>query len=297
MKRVDAHHHLWDLSVRPQPWMVGDALAPIARTFTAADYAEAADASDIDASVVVQTVSDEAETVELLALCSQFTRPSAVVGWVDLRADSVGERLDALRKGPGGGFLRGIRHQVHDEADPEWITRDDVRRGIRAVGERGLVYDLLLRPHHLAAATATAERLDDVLFVLDHAAKPAIGRGEWEPWASDLRTFARLPNTRVKLSGLLTESDWQAWSVDQLRPYVHEILDAFGPDRVMLGSDWPVCTLVVSHHDALAAHESALPELTPAERHAVRAATAVAVYQLAGPPSTDRTDSTTRGAL
>ncbi len=158
--RVDAHHHLWDLSVRPQPWMIGAALEPLARTFTVHDYAEATTTSAIEASVVVQTVSDEAETVELLALCDEVAGPSAVVGWVDLSSDNVGARLDALQAGTGGRFLRGIRHQVHDEADPEWIARGDVRRGIQGVGAHGIVYERLLRPQHLAAATATAARLD-----------------------------------------------------------------------------------------------------------------------------------------
>jgi L-fuconolactonase len=280
MIRIDAHHHLWDLAVRPQPWMVGETFAAIARTFTELDFAHAAAPTNIVASVVVQTVSDEAETIELLALCERAELPSAVVGWVDLTAPDVGDRLDALRAQPGGEVLRGIRHQVHDELDPDWIARPDVRRGLRAVAKRGLAYELLLRPEHLGPATATARELPDVRFVLDHAAKPAIREGELEPWASHLRTFALCPNTSVKLSGLLTECTTSAWSVDDLRPYVDVILEAFGPDRIMLGSDWPVCTLVAYHHDALLAHEAALPALSAAEWHAVRAATAARTYEL-----------------
>jgi L-fuconolactonase len=278
--RVDAHHHLWDLDVRPQPWMVGEALAPIARSFSIVDYAEATKESSIVASVVVQTVSDEAETVELLELCRTNQLPNAVVGWVDLTADDVGDRLDALLTQPGGPFLRGIRHQVHDEPDLEWITRADVRRGIEAVGARNLVYELLLRPEHLAAAMTTVNRLDDVQFVLDHAAKPEIATGTIEPWATDLRRLAMRPNVSVKLSGLLTECEWKTWTVDDLRPYVDVILDAFGPDRMMLGSDWPVCTLVADHHAALPALESALGELSPDEWYAVRAGTAARTYNL-----------------
>lgn len=286
MMRVDAHHHLWDLAVRPQPWMVGDDFAKIARTFTAADFASAARGSDIVASVVVQTVSDEAETVELLAGCEDSPHPRAVVGWVDLQRADVGDRIDALRSGIGGSFLRGIRHQVHDENDPEWIGRDDVRRGIRAVGERGLVYELLLRPEHLRTAESTVAELDEVRFVLGHAAKPAIGRQELEPWAADLRRFARRPNTVVKLSGLLTECDWTTWSVEDLEPYVEVILDAFGPDRIMIGSDWPVCTLVADYHDAIAAHEAALASISSTEWHAVRAGTAAEAYGLSVPSET-----------
>lgn len=281
MNRVDAHHHVWDLSVRPQTWMSGDLFAPIARSFSMADFCAVASGAGIDASVVVQTVSDETETVELLALCEREPLLGAVIGWVDLRADDNGDRIDALRSQPGGGFLRGIRHQVHDEPDVAWICREDTMRGLAAVGSRGLVYELLLRPEHLVPATSVASRLDNLTFVVDHAAKPAIAHNGLEPWATDLRRLARLPNVVCKLSGLLTECDWRSWNVEQLRPYVEVVLDAFGPDRVMSGSDWPVCTLAASYGQSLAAHDNAMPMLSAPERHAVLAGTATSVYRLA----------------
>lgn len=250
MFRVDAHHHLWDLSVRDQPWIDGPALAPLRRSFALDDLVDAA--VGIDLTVVVQTVTEPGETSDLLALAAEHELIGGVVGWVDLTAPDVPDALAAL----GSEWLVGIRHQVQGEPDPHWLCRADVRAGLRAVADAGLVYDLLTLPHQLPAAIETVRALDDLVFVVDHLSKPPIASGELEPWATDMRALAAHEHVVCKLSGLVTEADWDRWTVDDLRPYTDVVLDAFGPDRIMFGSDWPVCTLAARYEQWLSAAEA-----------------------------------------
>ena len=180
----------------------------------------------------------------------------------------------------GGAKLVGLRHQVQSEPDPDWLTRPDVLRGLAVVARVGLVYDLVITPGQLAAAARAAAAVPDLTFVLDHLGKPPIASARTDPWAADLRRLAALPNTAAKLSGLVTEADWHRWRVADLRPYAEVAFDAFGPARLMFGSDWPVCTLAASYPDVLAAARDLTAGLTPAEREAVFAGTATAVYGL-----------------
>jgi L-fuconolactonase len=252
--------------VREQPWITDD-MAAIRRSFGVADLAAAA--VGMDATVVVQTVCDAAETDELLAV----EEVAGVVGWVDLTAAGVAERLAELR----GTRLVGIRHQVQDEPDPRWLCRPDVRAGLRAVADAGLVYDLLTVPSQLEAAIETVRALPELQFVVDHLSKPPIASGELEPWASRIRALAAHENVACKLSGMVTEADWSAWTVEDLRPYAEVVLDAFGADRVMFGSDWPVCLLAASYGEVVRAAE----QLTSVhERDRIFGGTARRIYTL-----------------
>ncbi|QFR98169.1 amidohydrolase family protein [Streptomyces tsukubensis] len=286
---VDAHHHVWDLSVRDQPWITGEAMRPLRRNFSVAELAPQAAAAGADRTVVVQTVPEEDETVELLALAEGAGPVAAVVGWTDLTDPRVADRLAALRARPGGRYLRGIRHQAQDEADPRWLCRPDVRRGLRAVAEAGLVHDILVTPVQLPAAVETVAALPGARFVLDHLGKPPVATGELRPWADDLAGLAALANVDCKLSGLVTEADWHHWTVDGLRPYADHALRVFGPGRVLFGSDWPVCTLAADYAGVVDAARRLTAHLTPAERQAVFADNAVRVYGL------DRTSRTADG--
>jgi L-fuconolactonase len=277
---VDAHHHLWDLAVRDHGWITGPEMAPIRRDFGVADLAAVAVPEGVGATVLVQTVTDPTETPELLALAGQHDLVGAVVGWVDLTAAGVADDLAALAGGPGGRWLRGIRHLVQGEPDPEWLCRPDVRRGLAAVGAAGLVYELLTRPHQLPAAARTVAALPDVRFVLDHCAKPPIATGELEPWATDLRRLAGADNVVCKFSGLVTEADWRSWRVGDLAPYLDVVLAAFGPRRLAFGSDWPVCLLAASYAEVVAAAEELTAALSPAERDAIFRGTAQEAYHL-----------------
>jgi L-fuconolactonase len=249
------------------------------RNFLLPDYRAAA--PDVTASIVVQTVIVSGETPELLALASSpGSRIAGVVGWTDLTAPGVAARIAFLRGLPGGSALAGLRHQVQSEPDPGWLTRPDVLRGLAAVADAGLVYDLVITPGQLDAAIAAATALPRLRFVLDHLAKPAVATGEISRWADGLRRLAALPNTSAKLSGLVTEADWRQWQAGDLRPYTDVALDAFGPDRLMFGSDWPVCTLAASHADVLSAARELTAHLSPAERDAIFSGTAKRIYRL-----------------
>ncbi|MBT2444468.1 amidohydrolase family protein [Streptomyces sp. ISL-36] len=277
---VDAHHHLWDLAVRDQDWITGPALAPLRRTFSESDLRTETDASGVTATVLVQTVTVPEETPEMLSVARDSGLVAGVVGWTDLTAPDVAAALAALRALPGGEHLVGMRHQVQSEPDPAWLLRPDVRRGLKAVADADLAYDLVILPHQLPAAGAAAAALPELTFVLDHAAKPPVATGHVEPWATHLRAFARLPNTVCKLSGLLTEADWHTWTVRDLRPYADTLLDAFGPYRLMFGSDWPVCTLAASYARTLATATELADALSPPERAAVFGGTAMDTYRL-----------------
>lgn len=248
---IDAHHHFWDPGRREYPWM-GEELAAIRRRFGPEDLRGLLAANGITKTVLVQTVSSGDETEEFLRLAAATDFVAGVVGWVDLTDADVGARIASLQRGPGGHLLKGIRHQVHDEPDAGWLLREDVQRGIAAVGEAGLVFDFLVRARELPAATETARRHTDMRFVLDHAAKPRIIVGPRdEAWETAIAPLSDLPNVTCKLSGLVTEANWESWSRDELQPYVHRVLGWFGPGRCMFGSDWPVCLLAASYETVI----------------------------------------------
>jgi L-fuconolactonase len=272
---VDAHHHVWDLSVRDQDWIAED--SPLRRDFRVEDLAAEARAAGVDRTVLVQTVTMAEETPEFLALADAHALIAGVVGWTDLTRPDVADELARLRELPGGRFLKGVRHQVQGEPDPRWLLRADVRRGLTAVADAGLVYDLVVLPHQLPACAEAAAALPGLTFVLDHLGKPPVAAGVLRPWASDVTALAALPNTVCKLSGMVTEAAPGSWSTDDLRPYADVVLQAFGPDRLMFGSDWPVCTPAASYAQVL----DLARKLTDAREHQqIFETTATRVYGL-----------------
>jgi L-fuconolactonase len=280
--RIDAHHHLWDLSVRPQAWLDGPEMAAIRRDFTVGDLTAVAADAGIDRTLLVQVLADTAETEEFLALGADCDLIAAVVGWADLTSPRIDEELRRLRAARGGHLLAGVRHLVQAEPDPAWLALTNVIAGLRTLAAQGLTYDLLVRPHQLPAAIAAVRAVPQLTFVLDHAGKPPIASGALQPWASLIRELAAEPNVFCKLSGLVTEADPVAWAPDDLHPYADVVLDAFGPSRVMFGSDWPVCLLASSYEGVAAAARELTAGLSGAERDAVFGDTAARVYQLEG---------------
>ncbi|MFC8516164.1 amidohydrolase family protein [Streptomyces sp. NPDC057257] len=278
MTLVDAHHHVWDLAVRDQDWIPEH--SPLRRNFTVADLEPEARAAGVDRTVLVQTITVPEETPEFLALAATHDLIAGVVGWTDLTRPDIADELARLRELPGGSYLKGIRHQVQAEPDPDWLLRPDVHRGLTAVADAGLVYDLVVLPHQLPSCTKAAATLPQLTFVLDHLGKPPIASGTLTPWSSDLRALAALPNTVAKLSGLITEADPASWTTGDLRPYTDTALETFGPDRLMFGSDWPVCTERASYAEVLAATQELTGGLDPAERTQLFEATATRVYDL-----------------
>ncbi|GAQ59731.1 amidohydrolase family protein [Streptomyces scabiei] len=284
---VDAHHHVWDLARRPQPWLDEPGHEPIRRTFGTDDLRTAATrpvaGRSLGSTVVVQCVTSVPETRELLALAERDPLIGAVVGWADLSSPAIGDVLDELRAGPGGGHLRAVRHLVQGEPDPGWLQQPSVERGLRAAGERGLAYDVLIRSHQFGQAVQLAERFPDLPLVLDHAGKPPIAGGELGDWERELRRLAAHPQVRCKVSGLVTEADPQGWTIDDIHPVWDVLLSAFGPDRLMFGSDWPVCVLAGGWNRWAATVEELLDGCSAAETSAVLADTATAFYQLNSP--------------
>lgn len=280
--RIDAHHHLWDLERREQTWMT-DAMASIRRNFDVDELAGEAMASGVDATVVVQTVEDATETEELLLVTEDAPLIAGVVGYVDIAAADVGDQLDRLLAHRAGRWLVAIRTLVQYEPDPEWLVRRQVIAGLRAIARRGLAFDLLIRHDQFNAAVRAVTIVDDGRFVLDHLAKPDIGARHWEPWASAVSDLAQRENVAAKASGLVTEASWTAWSPDDLRPYVDHALVHFTPDRLMFGSDWPVCTLAASYSRVVDAVDDIIGDLSADEQAAIWGATARSVYRLEVP--------------
>ncbi|MBI1173459.1 amidohydrolase family protein [bacterium] len=276
---IDSHHHFWDPDRGDYPWMTGPVL-PIRRVFGPKDMAPLLAPAGVRKTVLVQTWSSLQESREFLALAEATEFVAGVVAWVDLTAPDVGRTLDDLKAAPGGQWLVGIRHQVHDEADPLWLARADVRRGLQEVAARGLVYDLLIRPRELPVALDTVTALPDLRFVIDHIAKPEIAKAGFGRWSPLMRPFAATPNVWCKLSGMVTEADWAHWSPADIRPYIDEVLSIFGPTRCMMGTDWPVSLLASDYKRTVDLVRDAIAWLSPADQQAVLWDNAVTAYRL-----------------
>ncbi|MFC7493587.1 MULTISPECIES: amidohydrolase family protein [unclassified Nocardioides] len=277
--RIDAHHHVWDPVRRPQPWT--DGLPVLQREFSMEELVPQLHAEGVDGTVVVHTLASLAETHELLALAAREPLVAGVVGWFDLTDPALDDVLATARAHAGGRRLVGARHQLQVEPDPQWLTRPEVARGLTCLARHGLAYDVVVSPGQLAMVATVASRLPEVRFVLDHAGKPPIAGGDLADWVRDVRALAAHDNVAVKLSGLVTEASWSGWNADDLRPVVETVLEAWGPDRTMLGSDWPVCLLADADYARVTgAHELLVAGLGPDERDAVRGGTAQRIYGL-----------------
>lgn len=259
--------------------MDADEFTPIRRQWGPNDFLNETEGLDVGSTILVQTWSSYEETEEFLSLADEHDFIAGVVGWVDL-TDDPRRDISALLGRKDGHYLKGIRHQVHDEPDPEWLLRGDVDAGIAAVGDADLVYDLLVRPRELPAALATVRAHPDMRFVIDHIAKPDIGAGMRDAWLERIEPFGDLDNVACKASGLVTESDWADWSPNELAPYLADVVRIFGVDRVMFGSDWPVCRVAASYADVLGVVEAFLEPLDTQTRASILWLTAARWYRL-----------------
>jgi L-fuconolactonase len=277
---IDAHQHFWDPARADYPWMQGAAMAPLQRAFGPADLAPLLAENRVDASIVVQCRSSLEETEEFLKIAAATPFVAGVVGWADLTDPSLGGCLGRLRASPGGEKLIGIRHQVHDEPDPEWLLRSDVRRGIETVLAHDLAYDFLVRTRELAAAIATARAFSSGRFVLDHLAKPPIAEGFSQEWADRMASLAACGNVWCKVSGLATEAVWNDWDAARLFPMIAHAAQCFGEDRLVFGSDWPVCLLAGSYGAIKQAFDACLARLGPQFHEKALGANARDAYRL-----------------
>ena len=277
---VDSHQHFWDPAVTEFTWMT-DAHAPIRRRFGPEDLGPLLAANGVDATVLVQTWHSVDETCDFLATASKVEFIAGVVGWIDLTDPAVDRTLDELLRRVDGRYLVSIRHLVHDEPDPEWLLRDDVRRGLTALDRRGLAYDLLLKVREIPAALRTVGDFPGLRFVVDHIAKPNIAANAVSPWSELMHGFkTHRSHVWCKLSGMPEEADWKSWTPEQLKPFVDRVLEVFGPDRCMFGSNWPVCLLAGDYQRIKAALEHCLSGLSATERAAVMGGSAINAYRL-----------------
>jgi L-fuconolactonase len=275
---IDAHQHFWQLS---QPfqygWLDNPALSRINRDFLPENLEPLLLASGVDRSIFVQTQHDLAENRWALGLARSNSFLAGVVGWVDLASEDCERQLLEFVDDPK--FV-GVRHVVQDEPDDDFLIREDVLRGLKVLERHGVPFDLLLYVKHLRHVPTLAKTLPDLPMVIDHLAKPRIKDHSTEDWLPGFLEAASFPNVFCKLSGMVTEAEWDGWKVDDLRSYVLAALESFGPDRLMFGSDWPVCELAASYDEVHRALEDSLEGISKSERAAIFGETASRFYGL-----------------
>jgi L-fuconolactonase len=274
--RIDAHQHFWRYSPQTHAW-IDDTMRPLKRDFLPRDLEPLLRDAGFDSCIAVQAEQSIAETEWLLALADEHVFIRGVVGWVDLRALDVEEQLRRIAARPK---LRGVRHIAQDEPDDRFLMRSDFTRGIAALAAFDLAYDILIYPRQMPAAVELAQAFPQQRFVLDHLGKPQIRDGELERWARGIAALSRNRNVSCKLSGMVTEAAWAKWSPTDFTPYLDTVMDWFGPERLMIGSDWPVCTLAGSYGDVTDIVRSYIERLTDSDREAILGGTATRVYGL-----------------
>ena len=276
---VDSHHHFWDIDTYSYDWMP-PAPNVLRRSYFPEDMAPLLAQAGISSTVLVEAHSSLSEADFLLDLAEASDFVAGVVAWVDLKDPEVGAVLERLKRRPG---LVGIRHGVEHDPDEAWLGRDDSVRGLRELARADLAYDLLLRPHHLKYVPPLADKVPELRMVVDHIAKPPIASGELEPWATDITAVASIPGVYCKVSGMMTEADHQQWTVEDLKPLRAHVVEQFGLDRLMFGSDWPVCLLASSYDRVVAAALDAIGPLSESEKASVMGGNATDFYRLAYP--------------
>jgi L-fuconolactonase len=273
--RIDAHQHFWRFDPVRDAWITEE-MGVIRRDFFPEELLGHLHAGHLDGTVAVQADQSEAETDFLLELAEAHSFIRGVVGWVDLLAPELDERLEHFSR---NRRFRGVRHIAQAE-DDGFLSRPDVVGGIGALRKFGLTYDLLVYPRQLPAALELVQALPEQPFVLDHMAKPLVAQGVVEPWGDGIRALARHPNVWCKVSGLVTEARWNAWKAEDFRPYLDLVFEAFEPRRLMFGSDWPVCLLAGGYEEVLGLLEDYCRHLSGPERAGVFGLNAGAFYGL-----------------
>lgn len=273
--RIDSHQHFWKYDPVKNAW-IDESMKAIRRDFSPEDLAPILKSANIDGCVAVQADQSEAETDFLLGFAENSEIVKGVVGWVDLMADNVEERLAVYSKNK---WLKGIRHIVQSEPD-DFMLRADFQHGISKLAQFGQVYDILVFPTQLPASIALAEKFPDQAFVLDHIAKPYIKDGKIDGWKEDIRQLAQFPNVHCKVSGMVTEADWANWKPEDFTPYLDVVFEAFGTDRIMFGSDWPVCLVAADYQQGLGIVEGYIAGLSADEKARVMGINAQKFYNL-----------------
>jgi len=276
---VDSHHHFWDrsLSQFDNSWQESDNLKKICKTFLPQHLKPLIDAAGVDKTVFVQTQHNVEENRWVLGLAEQNDWIAGVVGWVDLASPECESQIEEFKDHPK--FV-GVRHVVQDEPDDDFMIREDVLRGLGVLEKHEVPYDLLFYVKHLKHAATVAKKFPNAKFVVNHLAKPVIKNQETDGWIDDLIAASKCENVWCKLSGMVTEADWENWKPDDLKPYVDTALEHFGADRCMFGSDWPVCELAASYQEVFDALTQCIGGVSDSERAQILGQTAIEFYQL-----------------
>ena len=279
--KIDSHHHLWDLSIRPQEWMVGDGMEPVSRNFTTDDLRSAIAGTGIEKTVLVHATTTYDETYELLEIAEKDSTVVAVVGWLQIDSPDAIAQCEKYLQAPGASYLKGIRDVAQDLPDSNYLAKPQSIATVRQLGKMGLTYDILTKTPELKAAIELVKACPDVQFVLDHISKPYIAKEELEPWKSLITELASYENVICKISGMVTEARWNAWEVDDFRPYVDHIIASFTPERLMFGSDWPVALLAApSYSEVVQLAEKLTLKFTESENELFWRETAISAYKI-----------------
>lgn len=274
--RIDSHQHFWKYDPVRDSWIT-DEMAAIKRDFTPLDIQFVLERNGFGGTVAVQASESDEETNYLVRLSKEYPFIKGVVGWVDLQAADIEHRLESYKDVK---VLKGFRHVVEGEEDPDFLIRPAILNGLKALAKFGYTYDLLIRPRHYQATLTCVSQNPELQFVLDHIAKPPIKSREFDEWATFIDALSVFPNVACKVSGLATEADWTGWKLDDFKQYLTHIFARFGTERIMYGSDWPVCLLAASYEESIAIVEDKLDQFTEIERNAFWAGNAIRVYNL-----------------
>lgn len=274
---VDSHQHFWEPGRFDYPWMTPD-VEVLCQDYLPAHLLPILQRCKVEKTVLVQASNSLDETRWLLNLADQNPFIAGVVGWVDLTAENVAQQLREFTLYAG---FKGVRHLIESEPADNWLIQPRVLSGLKTLASFGLSFDLLVHTRHLKHAQTAIDHCPELRFVVDHSAKPPVGRGELGPWAREIKALAARANVWCKLSGLVTEADWTNWRPDDLRPFVEIVLEFFGPTRLMFGSDWPVCLLAATYDRVIASLQDLLAQISEEDRIRIFSKNAVEFYQLA----------------
>jgi L-fuconolactonase len=273
---IDAHHHLWKFNGEDYGW-ISDTMSILKKDYLPADIEKELSGAGVSGTVVIQARQSLEETRWLLDLAEKHPFIKGVVGWVELISDRLEEQLEGFTEHSG---LVGVRHVIQDEPDDDYMLRPAFLKGIERLGRYGLTYDLLIFPKHLKNAAKLVRSFPDQKFVLDHLAKPQIREGILEPWREDIESLAAQPNVWCKVSGMVTEADWKSWKQEDFIPYLDTVVEAFSVDRLMLGSDWPVCLLAVDYQEVMSIPVRYLDKLVQKSKEKVLRKNCIDFYEL-----------------
>lgn len=273
---IDTHHHLWNYNQSEFGW-IDDDMTSIRRSFLPYDLISSLGNTEVEKVITVQARQSLKETDWLLYLASQYTMMAGVVGWLPLEDENISRLIDKYAENK---WLKGLRHVIQGEPDPEFILGKDFNRGISLLKQYDLVYEILILEHQLPETIRFVDMHPGQQFVLDHIAKPRIRTNELEPWASLIRELAQRENVSCKISGMVTEADYQSWTEEQLRPYFDVVIEAFGPSRLMFGSDWPVCLVATTYHRWVDVVKKAISTLNPLDQEIILYGNAKGIYKI-----------------